>query len=167
VGLRLGRGCGVRAMAWLTGSVQGTLFGNWLLCLFSCTFPAPLVPRGLESAQLPPTPWVCPNLPFLFSPLRFSSVFSLSLDCLGSRQPGWTQGEGLGSYMLYGPSYPDYSIYPGAQLRLEKSHPRLSESPGWQKERGIYSINSHENLQEIVYPIFLKVMANPAGQLLF
>ena len=68
VGLRLGRGCGVRAMAWLTGSVQGTLFGNWLLCLFSCTFPAPLVPRGLEAAQLPPTLWVCPNLPFLFSP---------------------------------------------------------------------------------------------------
>ncbi len=85
-------------LAWLTGSVQGTLFGNWLLSLFSCTFPAPLVPRGLESAQLPPTPWVCPNLPFLFFPLRSSSVFSLSLDCLGSRQPGWTHGEGLGSW---------------------------------------------------------------------
>jgi hypothetical protein len=43
---------GVRAMAWLTGSVQGTLFGYWLLCLFSCTFPAPLVPRVLKAAQL-------------------------------------------------------------------------------------------------------------------
>jgi hypothetical protein len=69
----------VRAMAWLTGLVQGTLFGNWLLCLFSCTFPAPLVTRGLKAALLPPTPWVCPNLPFLFSssgPLRsFPSVW--------------------------------------------------------------------------------------------
>jgi hypothetical protein len=35
--------------------------------------------------------------PFPLFPLRSSSVFSLSLDCLGSRQPGWTQGEGLGS----------------------------------------------------------------------
>jgi hypothetical protein len=86
---------------WIFDSVQETLFGNWLLCLFSCTFPAPLVPRGLEPAQLPPTPWVCPNLPFLFFPLRSSSVFSLSLDCLGSRQPGWTQGEGLGSLWIY------------------------------------------------------------------
>jgi hypothetical protein len=97
VGLRLGRGCGVRAMAWLTGSVQGTLFGNWLLCLFSCTFPAPLVPRGLNAAHLPPTPWVCPNLPFLFFSLRSSSVFDLCLDCLESRQPGQTQEVGLGS----------------------------------------------------------------------
>jgi hypothetical protein len=83
-------------MAWLTGSVQGTLFGSWLLCLFSY-FPAPLVPRGLNSAQLPPTPWVCPNLPFLFFSRRSSLVIDLCLDCLGSRQPGQTQGVGLGS----------------------------------------------------------------------
>jgi hypothetical protein len=100
VGLRLGRGCGVRAMAWLTGSVQGTLFGNWLLCLFSCTFPAPLVPRGLNAAQLPPTPWVCPNLPFLFFSPRSSSVIDLCWDCLGSRQPGRTQEVGLGSLQI-------------------------------------------------------------------
>ena len=102
VGLRLGRGCGVRAMAWLTGSVQGTLFGNWLLCLFSCTFPAPPVPRGLEAPQLAPALWVCPNLPFLFTSLRSSSVSGpqdLCLDCLGSWQPGQTQGVGLGSLL--------------------------------------------------------------------
>ena len=74
------------------------LFGNWLLCLFSCTFPAPLVPRGLNAAQLPPTPWVCPNLPFLFFSPRSSSVIDLCSDCLGSRQPGRTQEVGLGSY---------------------------------------------------------------------
>jgi hypothetical protein len=68
---------------------------HWLLCLFSCTFPAPLVPRVLNAAQLPPTSWVCPNLPFLFFSLRSSSVFDLCLDCLGSRQPGRTQGVGL------------------------------------------------------------------------
>jgi len=84
-------------MAWLTGSVQGTLFGYWPLFLFSCTFPAPLVPRGLKAAQLPSTFWVCPNLPFLSFSLRSSSFFGLSFGWLGSRQPGLMQGVGLGS----------------------------------------------------------------------
>jgi hypothetical protein len=88
---------GVRAMALLIGSVQGTLFGYWLLCLFSCTFSAPLVTRGLKAAKLPPTSWVCPYLPFLSFSLRFCSLFALFLDCHGSRQLGRTQGVGSGS----------------------------------------------------------------------
>jgi hypothetical protein len=59
---------GVRAMAWLTGSVQGTLFGNWLLCLFSCTFPAPLVTslQGVEQHS-------CRQIPG-FVPISLSSL---------------------------------------------------------------------------------------------
>ncbi len=92
---------GAESEQWL-GS-QGRFKGhclaiaNWLLCLFICTFPAPLVSRGLNAAQLPPTPWGCPNLPFLFFSPRSSSVIDLCSDCLGSRQPGRTQEVGLGS----------------------------------------------------------------------
>ncbi len=40
--------------------------------------------------------------PFPLFSLRPSSVFSLSSDCLGSRQTGWTQEKGLGSKSLHG-----------------------------------------------------------------
>jgi hypothetical protein len=90
----------------LAASGTAVNFGNWLLCLFSCTFPAPLVPRGLNAAHLPPTPWVCPNLPFLFLSLRSSSVFDLCLVCLESRQPGQTQEVGLGSWICRPPLPP-------------------------------------------------------------
>jgi hypothetical protein len=83
-------------MTWLTGSVQGTLLGYWLLCLFSCTFPAHLVPRELMAALLPPTSLVCPHLPFLSFSLRSYSLFALCLGFLGGSRAA-TQGVGLGS----------------------------------------------------------------------
>jgi hypothetical protein len=54
----------------------------------------------LKAAQLPPTSWVCPNLPFLSFSLRSSSLFALSFGWLGSRQPGLTQGGGIGSRIV-------------------------------------------------------------------
>ncbi len=70
-------------MSWLTGPVQGTLFGSWPQhCLYNCTIPAPLVPGWLKAAQLPATSGVCSNLPFLFLfPLGslFLSLLSVSI----------------------------------------------------------------------------------------
>jgi hypothetical protein len=54
---------GVKAVAWLIGSVQRTLIGHWLLCLFSCTFPASLVPL---TVKLFPTCCICSVPVFCF-----------------------------------------------------------------------------------------------------
>jgi hypothetical protein len=88
---------GVRAMAWLTGSVQGTLFGNWPHCLYICTIPALLVPGGLKAAQLPATSGVCPSLPPF--PLSISLRFSLPVSAWATYTAG--REVGPGSWIKY------------------------------------------------------------------